>query len=74
MFSHKTSEKLIDLVRERRALYSCQLTDYKDHQLQRTFEKNIAEEMGLEDMTGMFKLYFLKNKFVREINIILNGQ
>ena len=73
-FSHKTYEKLLDLVRERPALYNCQLTEYTAHQLQKNTWKNIAEEMGLEDMTGMFKLYFLKNKFVREINIMLNGQ
>ena len=57
-FSHKIYEKLIDLVRERPSLYNCQLTEYKDHQLQKNAWKIIAEEMGLEDMTGMFKLLF----------------
>ncbi|GFR83512.1 hypothetical protein ElyMa_005977000 [Elysia marginata] len=52
-FPHKTYEKLIDLVRERPALYNCQLTEYKDHQLQKNIWKNIAEEMGLEDMTDV---------------------
>ena len=40
-FSHKTYEKLIDLVRERPALYNYQLTEYKDHQLQKNI---IAQE------------------------------
>ena len=39
-FSHKTYEKLIALVRERPALYNCQLTEYKDHQLQKNIWKN----------------------------------
>ena len=39
-FSHKTNEKLIDLMREWPALYNCQLTEYKDHQLQKNIWKN----------------------------------
>ncbi|GFR64357.1 hypothetical protein ElyMa_003630000 [Elysia marginata] len=51
-FSHKVYEKLINLVKERPALYDCQLSEYTDAQLRKNLWENIADELGEHDMNG----------------------
>ena len=68
-FSQEKYEKLIELVRQRPALYNCQLRQYKDQQLHRNMWRTIAHEMGETELTGGF-IYFLKNTFHYQIKAL----
>ena len=59
-FSQEKYEKLIELVRQRPALYNCQLRQYKDQQLHRNMWRTIAHEMGETELTGGFIFIFLE--------------